>query len=121
MVAIGTGCVRKIYIPTERLAHDTVMRTRLTVDTIMARDSIVLEQRGDTVVREVYRWRTRTHTRHDTIYQSRVDSIPIIVEIEKSPKTTTIKSRIKTILAMAGVVLTCLILSLLYVRQKLRN
>lgn len=72
-----TSCNRRIYIPVEsiREVHDTVRidtasrRADIVIrrDSIIVRDSVAVVINGDTVVREVWRWRERIREVHDTV------------------------------------------------------
>lgn len=84
------GCSRKIYIPGETRHEwhtDTVWKVMAT-DSIVIRDSVALETKGDTVrqtiVRERLRWRTLTDTVRlasvDTVRAGRTAVVPIPAE-----------------------------------------
>ncbi|MDD6943668.1 MAG: hypothetical protein SOV24_00140 [Muribaculaceae bacterium] len=75
IACLTLGCARKVYLPVERVLTDTIRRIECRVDTIAWRDSIYVGARGDTIVKEVYRWRQRVHTRVDTIYRVKKDSV----------------------------------------------
>ena len=63
----------------EKVHHDTIMQTRLRVDTCIMKDSVVVTDQGTD------RWHTRYLLRYriDTVYKVRVDSIPKIATITK--------------------------------------
>ena len=63
----------------EKVHHDTLMQTRLRVDTCIMKDSVVVTEQGTD------RWHTRYLLRYriDTVYKVRVDSIPKITTITK--------------------------------------
>lgn len=82
-----TGCTRKIYVPLAHSERDTVMETRHRIDTLLMRDSIMLDLRGDTVLKEVYRWRWRTKTRIDSVYKTKTDTVTVFVGEPKAPLT----------------------------------
>lgn len=77
ILALLPSCSRRIYVPVEsvREVHDTVRidTTSRRADIIMRRDSIIVRDsvavliNGDTVVREVWRWRERVREVHDTV------------------------------------------------------
>ena len=77
VTSIGIGCTRHVYVPVERVIHDTLRQINATIDSVTSRDSIYLDSRGDTVFKEVYRWRTRTKVRVDTVYMNKVDTLRI--------------------------------------------
>lgn len=79
LCATLTGCkTHTVYIPVERTI--TEYKYRLRLDSIFYRDTIRLFTRGDTVYKDVVRWRERFV--RDTVYHERVDSIPVVVEKE---------------------------------------
>lgn len=86
-----TGCKSVEYVPVETVKHDTVSNIVTKRDSIFLRDSIFVNQytKGDTVFRDRLKWRTEyiERTKHDSVYISIVDSIPVpypeIVEVEK--------------------------------------
>jgi len=71
------SCSRRIYVPVEsvREVHDTVRidtasrRADIIIrrDSVIVRDSVAVIINGDTVVREVWRWRERVREVHDTV------------------------------------------------------
>lgn len=78
-ILILTACTRQVYVPVERTVRDSLVSLRVRSDTMLVRDSIYMDMRGDTIVREVYRWRTRTRTRTDTVYRVRRDTVPVVI------------------------------------------
>lgn len=78
LVLTITGCKTQERIVTvEKVRTDTTYITKQLRDSIWLHDSIYMRDRGDTILIE--RWHTRYQERqvHDTLYQSRVDSIPV--------------------------------------------
>lgn len=72
------GCKTQERIVTVyKVRTDTTYITKQLRDSIWLHDSIYMRDRGDTILIE--RWHTRYQERqvHDTLYQSRVDSIPV--------------------------------------------
>lgn len=78
---LGTlsGCTTPKKVVVEKTRHDTLMQTRLRVDTCIMKDSVVVTEQGTD------RWHTRYLLRYriDTVYKVRVDSIPKITTITK--------------------------------------
>lgn len=70
---------KDVPVTMEKVTRDTLLQTRWRVDTVMERDSIVVTQQGTD------RWRTKyvLRVRVDTIFKSRVDTIPKVVTVEK--------------------------------------
>ena len=85
IVGTLTGCtttkrmVVEKPVVVEKTHHDTIMQTRLKVDTCIIRDSVVVTEQGTD------RWHTRYLLRYrtDTVYKVRVDSIPKVTTITK--------------------------------------
>lgn len=75
------SCTTTKYVQMPEYHNDTVRVTQYQRDSIYMRDSILVRQQGDTVT--IDRWHTqyrdRWHT--DTIYKSRVDSVPYRIEV----------------------------------------
>ena len=71
--------VKEVPVVVEKTRHDTIMQTRLMVDTCVLSDSVVVTEQGTD------RWHTRYLLRYriDTVYKVRVDSIPKITTITK--------------------------------------
>lgn len=84
LVSMGVGCTRMVYVPVERVTVDSVRDSRMRIDTVVSRDSVVTAQRGDTVVREVYRWRERSRVRVDTVRSVRVDTVTKVITAPRS-------------------------------------
>ena len=70
---------KEVPITVEKVTRDTLLQTRWRVDTVMERDSIVVTQQGTD------RWRTKyvLRVRVDTIFKSRVDTVPKVVTVTK--------------------------------------
>ena len=83
---IFCGCKTK-YVTVEKVRIDTTYITKLQRDSIHVHDSVFVNQwlSGDTVYQVRDRWHTewRDRLRHDTIYKSIVDSVPIPYPVEK--------------------------------------
>ena len=85
IVAALSGCTtpKKVVVEkpvvVEKTRHDTLVQTRLRVDTCIMKDSVVVTEQGTD------RWHTRYLLRYriDTIYKVRVDSVPKITTITK--------------------------------------
>lgn len=81
LMALLSGCGSTQVVEVERVRTDTVMVTRNIRDSVYLKDSVFVNryERGETVFVEKERWRTRwvDHLAHDTMYISRVDSVPV--------------------------------------------
>lgn len=116
---IAAGCTRQVYVPVERYVRDTVRELRVKIDSVRERDSIHIALRGDTIIKEVYRWCSRTRVRTDTVYKTRVDSMPVVIA-PKAGKATKEKKIARAIRygTRGLMVLTVVILIWRYYRRK---
>ena len=71
-----TGCTTTKYVPIETVRTDTLKVTKYERDSIYIHDSTIVREKGDTMLIEKWHTRWRDRWMHDTIYQSRVDSVP---------------------------------------------
>ena len=77
-----TSCKTTEYVPVIDHQTDTLIITKQQRDSIYMHDSIFVKQQGDTLTIE--RWHTKyvESIKHDTLYQSRIDSIPVPYPVE---------------------------------------
>jgi len=78
-----TGCTTTKYVPVETVRTDTLKVTKYERDSIYIHDSTIVREKGDTMLIEKWHTRWRDRWMHDTVYQSRVDSIPKPYQVEK--------------------------------------
>jgi hypothetical protein len=87
MCALFGSCTTTRYVPVPEYHTDTLRVVQHQRDSIYLSDSIYVSDfvRDDTVYKTVERWHTqyRDRWRTDTIYQSKLDSIPYPVEVDK--------------------------------------
>lgn len=81
--ALLGSCTTTKYVPVPEYHTDTLRLSRNIRDSIYVHDSTYIKEAGDTVLIE--RWHTAWRDRivRDTVYQSKRDSIPYPVEVEK--------------------------------------
>jgi len=118
--ALFGSCTTTKYVPVPEYHTDTVRITKHTRDSIYLSDSIYVNDfvRDDTVYKTIERWRTKyiERTTHDTLYQSKVDSIPYPVIKEVPAKLTWWQ---QTRLHLANILLyLLLIVGIIYVGKK---
>ena len=81
------GCSTTKYVPVETIKRDTVYQSKIERDSVYLHDSVYVKewQKGDTIYRDRDRWHTKYVEKevHDTIYQSKTDSIAVPYPIEK--------------------------------------
>lgn len=78
-----TGCTTTKYVPIETVRIDTMKVTKYERDSIYIHDSTIVREKGDTMLIEKWHTRWRDRWMHDTVYQSRVDSVPKPYPVEK--------------------------------------
>lgn len=80
------SCTTTKYVPVPEYHTDTVYQQHLQHDSIHVRDSVYFHEytKGDTVYKEKTRWLTefKERLKLDTIYKSRVDSVPAPYPVE---------------------------------------
>ena len=118
MVALSMcSCTKTEYITAEKVRTDTTYITKQQRDSIWLHDSIHIRERGDTMLIE--RWHTKyvESIRHDTCYQSRVDSVPVPYPVMKLVE----KELSKTQKGLMGLGLLSLIALVLIVGWKVKK
>lgn len=87
LTALLTGCKQTEYVVVPEYHTDTLRISQIVTDSVYKHDSIYVEHKGDTVKIEKWHIEWRDHAIHDTVYKSRMDSIPkpypVIKEVEK--------------------------------------
>ena len=122
-LAVLTGCKTIEYVPVveHEVHHDSIYFTKVQYDSIYVKDSTNQKEynRGDTLVIERTKWQTLYKYKlvHDTLYQSKTDSIPVpypvIKEVEK--KLTKMQK------GLMGLGLLTLLVILIYVSFRLKK
>lgn len=110
-----TGCTTTKYVTVPEYHTDTLMVTKQQRDSIWLHDSIRVTEKGDTV--RIEKWHTKYVEKqvHDTVYQSKRDSIPYPVEVIKEvPRPLT-----KTQIVMMIVGFVCTFLVIAYIGRKI--
>ena len=86
------SCTTTQYVPVIEHKTDTLIQTKVQKDSVWLHDSINVTEKGDTV--RIEKWHTKYIEKqvHDTLYQSKTDTVPqpypVIREVEK-PLTKT--------------------------------
>ena len=83
LCALLGSCTTTKYIQVPVVHNDTTIVTKHQRDSIWMHDSIMVSEKGDTV--RIEKWHTKYIEKqvHDTLYQSKVDSVPYPVEVIK--------------------------------------
>jgi hypothetical protein len=109
---------------TERVVvqRDSIYKTLVQHDTLMQRDSVYIEHKGDTVYQYKYRYLYRTQLSRDTIFAERTDTVrvtkPIYIE-KKLTKWQSIKQEVGGIAISA--MLIVLIAAVVWLIKKYRK
>lgn len=81
LCVLFASCTTTKYVPVVEHRTDTLRLTQTVRDSIYMSDSIYVSDfvRDDTIFKTIDRWHTRyvERTAHDTLYQSRTDTIPM--------------------------------------------
>ena len=83
IAAILSGCRTIEYYPVETVRTDTVYVNRLSVDSVLVRDSVYIHEKGDTVTEYRYKYVYRYKDRVDTLYISSRDTVSVPYPVEK--------------------------------------
>lgn len=87
VVLLLSSCTTTKYIPVEVVRVDTLRYTMIELDSVYLHDSIYIKewQKGDTVFMDRDRWHTQyvEKLKHDTLYQSKVDTVAVPYVVEK--------------------------------------
>jgi hypothetical protein len=120
-LVVLSGCKTAQPTIVERHTTDTVRLVSNTRDSIYVHDSIWVTATGDTV--KIERWRTKYIERmsHDTIYQSKTDTIPVPYPVEKEvPAKLTWWQQTRMGIGTWALILTALFVLYKIIRSKMR-
>lgn len=82
LITLCTSCTTTKYVPIEHHTIDTLRITKYQRDSIYVHDSTFVLVNGDTVLIEKWHTRWRDRIVHDTIYQSKTDTVPVPYPVE---------------------------------------
>lgn len=79
MLVTLCGCKATEYVPVESvvLRTDTVYSAKFRVDSVIMRDSVLVFQKGDTLIVSKVRDRWRDRVVRDTVYRSAIDTVRV--------------------------------------------
>lgn len=98
------GCSPRIKYITQ-IQHDSVYVNKVKTDSVYVKDSIFIDRSGDTVYKEVWKWRIKEVSLHDTTLVCKTDSIPYPVEVVKYVNKRNSFTTVCTVLFFALIVL----------------
>lgn len=112
-----TGCTTTKYVPVIEHQTDTLIQRVVERDSIHVHDSIRVTEKGDTVTIE--RWHTQYRDRwhHDSVYVSKIDSVPAPYPVPEYVERK--RSKLDWFLTITGII--ALIASIVFVAVKVRK
>lgn len=102
LFAIVAGCAPR-YVPVHH--YQEVERVKVERDSVHYTDTVRIAERGDSVILEVVKWRTRYKTKTDTLI--RVDTVQLPPEIIAKSQEPRAKSRL--LWCFAGICLVAIL------------
>ena len=98
LITLFSSCTTTKYVPVIEHHTDTLIQTKVQKDSVFMHDSVEVRIAGDTVT--IDRWHTKYISKevHDTIYQSKTDSVPApypVEVIKEVPAELTMWQRLK--------------------------
>jgi len=117
LITLCSSCTTTKYVPVIEHHTDTLIQTKVQKDSVFMHDSVEVRIAGDTVT--IDRWHTKYISKevHDTIYQSKTDSVPApypVEVIKEVPAELTMWQRLKMKVGGAAIIL-CLLAFLIWV------
>lgn len=82
-LCVMCSCTRVQYVPVENVKTDSIFIKQYERDSIHTHDSVFVKSNADTIY--INHWRTvyRDRVVRDTVFESRVDSVQNVVEVER--------------------------------------
>ena len=75
-LSLLASCTTTKYVEVERVMYDTTYITKWQKDSVWLHDSVLVKDRGDTVLIEKWHTEWRDRLRVDTLYKATHDTIP---------------------------------------------
>ena len=110
LVMAGCASTRHHTATVERTAHDTLYRNKLQYDSVFIDNSLYTYREADTVYREKTRYEYKYKLLRDTLRIHKVDSIPVIREVEVVKEVPTMPWPCKLIVCMAILLLLVILM-----------
>ncbi len=85
LLILLVGCSRIQYVPMETVVRDSIVFTRISIDTVIYKDSIFIDRSRDTIYKYVSSIRTEYRMQHDTAYIERIDTVMVPYSVEREP------------------------------------
>ena len=108
LITLFSSCTTTKYVPIIEHHTDTLIQTKVQKDSVFMHDSVEVRIAGDAVT--IDRWHTKYISKevHDTIYQSKTDSVPApypVEVIKEVPAELTMWQRLKMKVGGAAIIL----------------
>ena len=121
LITLFSSCTTTKYVPVIEHHTDTLIQTKVQKDSVFMHDSVEVRIAGDTVT--IDRWHTKYISKevHDTIYQSKTDSVPApypVEVIKEVPAELTMWQRLKMKVGGAAIILLLLAFAIWVWRTK---
>ena len=121
LTTLCSSCTTTKYVPVIEHHTDTLIQTKVQKDSVFMHDSVEVRIAGDTVT--IDRWHTKYISKevHDTIYQSKTDSVPApypVEVIKEVPAELTMWQRLKMKVGGAAIILLLLAFAIWVWRTK---
>ena len=121
LITLCSSCTTTKYVPVIEHHTDTLIQTKVQKDSVFMHDSVEVRIAGDTVT--IDRWHTKYISKevHDTIYQSKTDSVPApypVEVIKEVPAELTMWQRLKMKVGGAAIILLLLAFAIWVWRTK---
>ena len=121
LITLCSSCTTTKYVPVIEHHTDTLIQTKVQKDSVFMHDSVEVRIAGDTVT--IDRWHTKYISKevHDTIYQSKTDSVPApypVEVIKEVPAELTMWQRLKMKVGGTAIILLLLAFAIWVWRNK---
>ncbi|MGM9759919.1 MAG: hypothetical protein ACI30I_07370 [Parabacteroides sp.] len=77
------ACGRIQYVPMQTILKDSIVFTRIDIDSVVYRDSIFIDRSRDTIFKYVERKQLVWKFKSDTLIADRTDSVPVPYPVER--------------------------------------
>lgn len=118
LLLLCIGCTTTKYVPIESVHTEYRDRVNVQRDSIYLRDSIYIENKGDTIVIERWRDRWRDRIIRDTLRVNTTDTIQHLVEVERP---LTIAQRVKIAIGNIAIAAVFVLLLVYFIRRRFFN
>lgn len=118
LLLLCIGCTTTKYVPVESVHTEYRDRVNIQRDSIYLRDSIYIENKGDTIVIERWRDRWRDRIIRDTMSVNTTDTIQHLVEVEKPLAAA---QKVKIAIGNIAIAAVLVLLLVYFIRRRFFN